>query len=820
MEAARIYFLKLFIIIFLISCSTSKDKFLNKEYHKLNSKYNVIFNADQALNFGELLIAQNSEEDFGKIIPTEPLGLLDDNLERYEKIPSFILAEEKATKAIQKHSMNFNGLQKNSQIEKAYLILGKARYFDLRFSPALEAFEYVLKIYDDKETFLKAKLWREKSNIRLNNNEIAIKNLKALSHQATKFRKIYSELNASLAHAYLNIKKEDSARLFISKASTSSKNIDRKARYTFIHGQLLEKINLLDSAQKVYNSIVDLGRKVPRLFWIHSKLNAIKIKTKQLEINPIKITRKLKKNYENFPYRHLIDQFDARYYSDKGFDSLAISSYNKSLGSKNIDMFTRKANYRELSNYFFRKGVFVKSGTYLDSLIQLMDKESFVRKMTERERKGLDRIINLERIISDNDSILSILSMNEEDKLNFFNRYIEKSNSAGSLKKNNAVTKRGIFRKQKSSQVKFYFYNKDQVDQGKVFFKSLWGDQLNIDNWNSLSPAMSNLINESLNENKLDIGKKIKARSASYYIDLLPNKTEIIDSLKKVRKQAYLDAGLLYKDKFLNHDMSANRLLKLLKLNPNQNQEILALYNLYKLHQTNDTVLASKFKDKLTLKYPESIYTSYLIENQSFKKQPISSSFYTSLHKKFMSQEFLDIIVNKNEYRKRLIGTGLELKFELLIINSIGRLRGINEWEKELENFLDKYPNSIESVEVKRILTDIKTKPIYKKSNDKKFKWIIVFSNTNEINLYKLREKMLLELNKRPEGVKKISVDFYTDKYSFIVIHTKNQYPEINFLLKIWSRLPIFQNNLDNFVVLSSEYIEIQKQKTWKPNIN
>ena len=76
------------------------------------------------------------------------------------------------------------------------------------------------------------------------------------------------------------------------------------------------------------------------------------------------------------------------------------------------------------------------------------------------------------------------------------------------------------------------------------------------------------------------------------------------------------------------------------------------------------------------------------------------------MHKKFISQEFLDIIVNKNEYRKRLIGTGLELKFELLIINSIGRLRGINEWEKELQKFLEKYPNSRESLEVKKILTD------------------------------------------------------------------------------------------------------------------
>ena len=186
----RFYFFQLFVINFLLSCSTSKDKFLNKEYHKINSKYNVIFNAEQALNFGEILIDQNIEENFNKVISVEPLGSFDENSERSQKIPSFTLAEEKATKAIQKHSMNFNGSQKNSQIQKAYFLLGKARYFNLRFSPALEAFEYVLKIYDDKETFLKSKLWREKSNIRLNNNKIAIKNLTLLLPQATKFQKI------------------------------------------------------------------------------------------------------------------------------------------------------------------------------------------------------------------------------------------------------------------------------------------------------------------------------------------------------------------------------------------------------------------------------------------------------------------------------------------------------------------------------------------------------------------------------------------------------------------------------------------------------
>ncbi len=77
---------------------------------------------------------------------------------------------------------------------------------------------------------------------------------------------------------------------------------------------------------------------------------------------------------------------------------------------------------------------------------------------------------------------------------------------------------------------------------------------------------------------------------------------------------------------------------------------------------------------------------------------------------------------------------------------------------------------------------------------------------------------MIIELNKSSEEKKTISIDTYNDDYSFIVVHTKNQYPEVNFLLKMWSKLSNFQKKLDNFVLLSTEYIDIQKHKTWKPN--
>ena len=410
--------------------------------------------------------------------------------------------------------------------------------------------------------------------------------------------------------------------------------------------------------------------------------------------------------------------------------------------------------------------------------------------------------------------------MSEKEKTNFFNRYIEKTTRTDSLKKNRSDKRIGIFRRQKLSKVKFYFYNENQINQGKAVFKSIWGYQPNVDNWNSFSPVLSNSINQNFKREDILKTKSPKVKTAAYYINLLPKKKEIIDSLKKIRKQAYLDAGLLYKEKFSNKDMSIKRLSKLLKMNPNKNQEILALYNLYKLYKTSDSVHALTFRYKLIEKYPQSVYTTDLLENQNFNKNKSPSNLYESLLKKLMRQEFLDIIVNKNDYRKRLIGTGLELKFELLIANCIGRLRGINEWKKELQKFLENYPNSKESSEVKKILANIKINLIDREPIRKRFKWIIVFSNSNQIDLYKLRVDMISELNKMSQEIEKISVDSYNDDYSFIVVHTEKQYPEVNFLLKIWSNLSRFQNNLDNFVILSSEYRQIQKQKTWKPNTN
>ena len=104
-----------------------------------------------------------------------------------------------------------------------------------------------------------------------------------------------------------------------------------------------------DSAQLAFSSIVDLKRKAPRLYWMHSKLNELRIQSEISGESPEKALEKLSNAFENENFTHLIYRQQARYYLTQGKDSLAKQFYNKSLRSPSIDRPTRRQNYRDLS---------------------------------------------------------------------------------------------------------------------------------------------------------------------------------------------------------------------------------------------------------------------------------------------------------------------------------------------------------------------------------------------------------------------------------------------------------------------------------------
>ena len=144
---------------------------------------------------------------------------------------------------------------------------------------------------------------------------------------------------------------------------------------------------------------------------------------------------------------------------------MAIQFYNKSLKSPGVDTATRMANYRELADYYFEKGVYLNTGAYLDSLLRVIPEEGRLKKTTQRERDGLDEVIELETIIRSTDSILTLTALSKEEQLNYYQDHIDRKGA----KNGNRRRKKGLLALTHISN-NFYFYNNRLLVSGRQAF--------------------------------------------------------------------------------------------------------------------------------------------------------------------------------------------------------------------------------------------------------------------------------------------------------------------------------------------------------------
>jgi tetratricopeptide (TPR) repeat protein len=168
-------------VLLLAACSRKKNTFLSRSKHSITAEYNILYNGNIAFEEGKRQLALSYKDNFWEILPVERLALEESDLLTDEsENENFNRAEEKAAKAVQKHAIFLEGKEYNPQIDEAYILLGKARYYDGRFVQALDAFNFILKTYPVCNSINEAKVWKAKTNIRLNNEEIAIENLKKM----------------------------------------------------------------------------------------------------------------------------------------------------------------------------------------------------------------------------------------------------------------------------------------------------------------------------------------------------------------------------------------------------------------------------------------------------------------------------------------------------------------------------------------------------------------------------------------------------------------------------------------------------------------
>ena len=315
------------------ACSTKKDALLNRNWHALNTKYNTLYNGNIAFEEGREGLNDVYQDNYWEILPVERLEVTEDiKLDSEDNNPNFLIAEEKATKAIQKHSMDIKDEERNPQTDEAFLLLGKARYFDQRYMPALESFNYILNKYTQSDKLNEATIWREKVNIRLENEELALKNLKRLIKQEHLSDQEYADARAMMGQAYINLKIQDTAIQQLKIASAYTKKNPEKGRYLYIIGQLYNQLGYKDSANYAFDKVIDLNRKSPRVYMINAHLQKIQ-NTELTDDNREEMYEyltELEEDRENRPFLNKIYRQVAEFHLANKSDSLALVYYNKS----------------------------------------------------------------------------------------------------------------------------------------------------------------------------------------------------------------------------------------------------------------------------------------------------------------------------------------------------------------------------------------------------------------------------------------------------------------------------------------------------------
>ena len=801
----RYIFLSLFFICFL-SCSTQKNKALNKGYHSVVSSYNVLFNGETSIDEGFLQTQESFVDNFWEILPVEKINISKDiiTVDGIEN-DNFLKAEEKAAKTIQKHSMQINNVEYNSKITQAYLLLGRARYFDQRFIPALDAFNQVYKRNLVNEEWNFSVIWKAKCNIRLEQEELAIGLLKTLLKKEKLSSKIKTEANAGIAMAYLQLKKNDSAIKPLKIACLNEKNKHNKARYLYILGQLYEKNNKIDSAYAIFKKIVDFKRSIPRNVFINAKLKMLlydPVNGNETEFN------KIIKNIENKPFLDKIYYAYSKTLFSKDSINKATLFLNKAIKENGSDKELLARGFEKLSKVYFKKSDYLMAGKYLDSTLNNLDKNLKKHWELKKQKNGLDLVVKLEENISLYDSLIKLSGYNNS-KLNDILNQIKTKNA---FLKQKPVENRpvDVLRNRNNNRSNFYFYDLKLVELGKKSFESVWGQRTRESYWRNISSKPISKIEKTekieLSETSLE---KIETDNSGL-LKRIPRTKNQKDSINRLKNRSYLKLAEIYLEKYNNYTLTENRLTYL--LNSNTSKEVLseANYLLYKSYKKQNKKEAENIRFKIIEKFPNTKFAKILKDrNNLMTEEKETLKLLDSFQSLFKNQNFEQVLVGIENQIAFIENKDISINYDLLRAQTIGKLEGVLKYNEELKSIIDRYPNNSKTVELKEISREINRKWQINPKKTATSNYNIVFKLSRVQGVSDSLKNSIKKIKELTFNKFRISVDVYDSATQLFVIQDlESKEKAIKILDTIKENLE-FLRLKNNFVVLSSRYKNI-----------
>lgn len=709
------------LMIVVVACSTNKDKWQNRKYHQMVAHYNALWNGQQSYKQATTTIENNYKDDFTKIIPVYKIP--DEKTAQMVK-SNTTRSIEKASKVIKKHSMRFNGVEKNPEIDDAYLLIGKSCLMNRDFIGAEASFKYVIANWKKTSSVYEPMIWLALTYTKqkkTSESEIVLKEVQKAIDSKQAPKKLKSFLYTVWAENDIAAGREMAAtekfglrkkHLFLNKEDV---------RIKFIEGQIYLNNQEYEQAYKCFQTSYRKAKDYNMQFV--SKLNQA-LCFESGDRRSIKVISDLEEMLDKEVNRDYQDQIyyaiGEIYYRNKSLD-IACKKWEQSVTfSKNNTTQKIASAIRAADVYYDDLQQYQKACMYYDTALTLMDKAHPDFKRIDDRQKVLTSLVKNLNTIDRWDSLLALSELSETELNEKVDKWIAAYQYEQQKKKAQEELEKAIA--QRNSQINnfsmgnlnnkqssFYFYNPTTVQAGKIEFERVWGKRELEDNWrleqkeqigfDEEEIAEENSEDSTQNETSKTVNNNLTPDKREYYTKDIPYTQGAKDTANAQIADALLEAGYILWQGINNIKKSVETFLDLHKRYPTHANVLPSSYHLYKEYDVlGDYPSSNYYKNKILKEYPESEF-AMMLQNPSFwdsDKEGIAhqESMYAQAYNYYANNEFQSAI-NAANIAIDSIKTGAYIpRLKYVIALAKGKLYGVDSLADNLNMIIFNHPTA------------------------------------------------------------------------------------------------------------------------------
>ena len=736
----------------MTSCSTQKNTWATRNYHRMKTKYNIYFNGQVAFDEGEKAIREANEDDYSTILNLYPVSnhkaaeasasQMDKTIEKCRKCIKLhsIKARPKINYKKQKDPKYQAWLKQeefNNQMGNAWLMLGMAEFHKGDFLGSISTFNYIARHYAyDKDMVARCQLWVARAYGEMGwlyEAEDALRKVQ-VDNLDRKHASLYSAVSADIL---LKTKQYNEAVPFIKIALKDEDRKGNRPRFMFVLGQIYQMQGNRTEARDAYAKVLKMQPSNEMDF------NA-RLRRAQLEDNLSTAVKDLTKMARQDKNKDELDQIYGaigNVYLARKDTAHALENYELAIEKSTQNGLNKAAVLITAGDIYYTQRNYIKAGPCYKEATQIISSENEQYTRIQRLSETLDELVveyntvllqdSLQRLAMLTpeeqrvvvDSIIArLIRAEEEEKARAEQAARDAENDTGprSVNTTNMLGNAG------AGAAAWYFYNPQLIRSGKQAFRTQWGNRSLEDNWRRLSKAATSTFTDTPEEDDEDalspdsigvdstkttvqVPQETDNHKPEYYLQQIPKTDGDFQQSNTLIANALYNMVYIYRDKVGDRALSDETFREFCRRFPRDARLVDLYYMQYltALKEKRDAD-AEEYRQQILALFPESNEAMIVSQPDYFDRlrhmAVEQDSLYEATYKEYTQGHFAAVKANKAYAEEHYPLSPLMPRFLFLNAIAVAKTDGQDAFVEQLRDMVNRYPESELSAMAKNML--------------------------------------------------------------------------------------------------------------------